>query len=100
MPIIDAGIAKRPQEKYLPYDEGVEYDVFIKNPINDDDPLIGNSWPIETVYPDWWGEMTESYWTSLLSLYRMSVPFDGIWLEMNEVESFCNGPCNLDQTPE
>lgn len=72
--------------------------MFIKNPVDLDDPLLGNSWPVETVYPDFFAPMIETYWTNMLSEFRKLTNFDGLWLEMNEIESFCNGACNDDQT--
>lgn len=102
VPIVDSGIAKRPNEKYLPYDEGIEYDVFIKSPVDRQEELVGNSWPVETVYPDWFQgtAQTDIWWRTLLMYFRQSIKFDGIWLEMNEIESFCDGPCTLSQTPQ
>lgn len=98
VPIIDSGIASRPNEDYAPYKQGLEQDVFIKNPIDQTQPLLGNSWPVETVYPDFFAKMTDTYWANMLAEFRKLTNFDGVWLEMNEIESFCNGPCSQDQT--
>lgn len=97
VPIVDAGIALRPDENYLPYEEGIKKDVFIKSPTDDDDPFVGNGWPVETVYPDWSAAEADYYWSEMLGIFRSKINFDGIWLENNEVESFCDGPCRLSQ---
>lgn len=96
VPVVESGIAVRPDAGYFPYDEGVDYDVFIKNPNDWQDYLIGMGKAAESVFPDWFAHNTESYWTSLLKMFRMKVPFDGIWLSSNEPSSYCNGPCRLD----
>lgn len=31
----------------------------------------------------------------MLNLLYQKVPFDGVWLDMNELSNFCNGPCTV-----
>jgi alpha-glucosidase len=95
VPIIDSGIASRPSEDYDPYSSGIESGIFIKNPVDTTQPLVGNSWPVETVYVDWSNVNSAKYWNQQLANFRDKVNFDGLWLEMNEIESDCNGPCSL-----
>ncbi len=53
---------------------------------------IGQVWPGYTVYPDWFAENAQKYWTEALSNWSNSgVEFSGIWLDMNEAASFCDG---------
>ena len=38
-----------------------------------------------------------TFWKRELQLFHTSmVPLDGMWLDMDEIESFCDGRCTLD----
>jgi len=50
VPIIDAGIAYRPNQGYKAFDEGVKQDIFMKSP--DKSLAFGKVWPSEAVFPD------------------------------------------------
>lgn len=52
VPIIDAGIAKRDNQGYKAYDEGIKADVFIKAHAELDEPFIARVWPTDAVFPD------------------------------------------------
>jgi alpha-glucosidase len=56
VPIVDAGIASRPDEEYLPYSAGLAYRAFITT--ENDEPLVGNVWPVEVVFPDFFATIT------------------------------------------
>jgi alpha-glucosidase len=45
------------------------------------------------VFPDWFANNTQSWWTEALKNWSTisGVDFSGIWLDMNEIASFCNG---------
>ena len=67
-----------------------EVDTFIKNP--DGSEYVGQVWPGYTVFPDWFAPNAEKYWTEALRNWSNSgVEFSGIWLDMNEASSFCDG---------
>ncbi|KAF8510825.1 glycosyl hydrolases family 31-domain-containing protein [Hysterangium stoloniferum] len=94
IPIVDAAVAKQVNatDIYDPYTRGVELDVFIKNP--DGSEYIGQVWPGYTVFPDWFANNTQEYWTQAFTNWSQSgVNFSGIWLDMNEASSFCDGSC-------
>ncbi|KAJ3553463.1 hypothetical protein NM688_g3600 [Phlebia brevispora] len=94
IPIVDAAVAKQvnASDLYDPYTRGAELDVFVKNP--DGTEYIGQVWPGYTVFPDWFANNTEKYWTEALTNWSNSgIGFSGIWLDMNEISSFCNGSC-------
>ncbi|KAJ6468608.1 glycosyl hydrolases family 31-domain-containing protein [Mycena vitilis] len=94
IPIVDAAIAKEVNstDSYDPYRKGTELDVFIKNP--DGTEYVGQVWPGYTVFPDWFAENTLSWWTEALKNWSAGgVEFSGIWLDMNEASSFCDGSC-------
>ncbi|KAJ7200405.1 glycoside hydrolase family 31 protein [Mycena pura] len=94
IPIVDAAVAKEvnSSDHYAPYAKGTELDVFIKNP--DGTEYIGQVWPGYTVFPDWFASNTLSWWTEALSNWSAGgIEFSGIWLDMNEASSFCDGSC-------
>lgn len=76
---------------YAPYDRGTEANVWLTNP--DGSVYIGAVWPGYSVYPDWHYPNTSSWWLNELVLWGQSIEFDGIWIDMNEVSSFCVGSC-------
>ncbi|KAH9947335.1 glycosyl hydrolases family 31-domain-containing protein [Amylocystis lapponica] len=94
IPIVDAAVAKQVNatDIYDPYTRGVELDVWLKNP--DGSEYVGQVWPGYTVFPDWYANNTQTYWTEALRNWsQAAVNFSGIWLDMNEASSFCNGSC-------
>lgn len=100
VPIVDSAIyAPNPETEaglYPPYDRGISDDAFLLNP--DGSIYIGAVWPGYTVFPDWIGAMSNDtganrWWTSEFLGYYDNVKFDGIWIDMSEVSSFCVGSC-------
>ncbi|KAF7314145.1 Glycoside hydrolase family 31 protein [Mycena chlorophos] len=94
VPIVDAAIAKEvnSSDHYAPYARGTELDVFIKNP--DGSEYVGQVWPGYTVFPDWFAPNALTWWTEGLKNWSdAGVEFGGIWLDMNEASSFCDGSC-------
>lgn len=100
VPIVDSAIyvpnPDKPEDDYEPYHRGLEADAFIMNP--DGSLYIGAVWPGYTVFPDWIGAAlngtgTVSWWTDEFVRYFKKVAFDGIWIDMSEVASFCIGSC-------
>lgn len=94
VPIVDAAIPvlTNSTDAYPPYEIGKDFDVFVKNP--DGTEYIGQVWPGYTVFPDWFSPKAQLWWTKQLSdWFTAGVQFSGIWLDMNEVSSFCDGSC-------
>ncbi|KAH6657173.1 family 31 glycosyl hydrolase [Truncatella angustata] len=100
VPIVDSAIyAPNPeteQGQYPIYDRGVDQDAFLLNP--DGSLYIGAVWPGYTVFPDWVGAIfndtgANRWWTSEFTTWYDKVKFDGIWIDMSEVSSFCVGSC-------
>jgi len=104
VPIFDAAIyvpnPTNGSESYEPYNRGHELDVFMKNP--DGSEYIGAVWPGYTVFPDWSAPNIQKWWNDEFIRWYKDAPFDGIWLDMNEVSSFCVGSCGtgkVEQNP-
>ena len=103
-------------DAYGTYTRGNELDAFMLNP--DGSQYIGSVWPGFTVFPDWLANSessaksrlrlltrsadTQDWWSLEIFLNHHNVTFDGIWIDMSEVSSFCVGSCgsvNLTQNP-
>ncbi|KAI0160430.1 family 31 glycosyl hydrolase [Xylariaceae sp. FL1272] len=100
IPIIDAGvyvpIPGNETDSYPPFDRGLEQGAFVLNP--DDSVYIGEVWPGYCTWADWIGALfvgtgANSWWISEVAGFHKNLSFDGIWIDMNEVSSFCEGSC-------
>jgi alpha-glucosidase (family GH31 glycosyl hydrolase) len=54
---------------------------------------VGAVWPGDTTFVDFLHPNASKYWEDMLGILYQKVQFDGVWLDMNEVSNFCNGPC-------
>ena len=89
--IIDPGISnQQPSGSYPPYDDGLSQGVFISKPLGGG-PIEGSVWPGKTVFPDFTHPSVSSYWEKQLQSYHSQVPFDGVWVDMNEPSNFVDG---------
>ena len=63
---------------------------------------IGSVWPGYTVFPDWHASEAVPWWTDSMLAHHRNIGWDGIWIDMSEVSSFCVGSCgsgNLSLNP-
>ncbi|KAL9658384.1 hypothetical protein ABK040_015704 [Willaertia magna] len=88
--IVDPGI--KYEKGYYAYDYGKELNIFIKKSDGLTD-ITGDVWPGICTFPDFTNPKTTTYWTTLLKKFIDDVPVSGLWLDMNEQSSFCNGSC-------
>ena len=95
IPIVDSAIyVPNPQntsDAYPPFNRGNDTNSFMTNP--DGSLYIGEVWPGYTVFPDWLSPNANSWWSGEMSTWYANVSFDGIWIDMSEVSSFCVGSC-------
>lgn len=100
VPIVDAAIyhpnPENASDAYATFDRGNATNSFMLNP--DGSLYIGSVWPGYTVFPDWIGAIfngsgTFEWWIDEMTRWFQDIPFDGIWIDMNEVSSFCVGSC-------
>ena len=68
------------------YERGHFEDVYIKNITGQD--IIGKVWPGETVFPDFTNRKTHAWWKMEMIGFHDDLPYDGIWLDMNEPANF------------
>uniref|UniRef100_A0A8C5HSV2 Lysosomal alpha-glucosidase-like n=1 Tax=Gouania willdenowi TaxID=441366 RepID=A0A8C5HSV2_GOUWI len=91
--ILDPGISStQPEGSYWAFDEGLKRGVFIKDA--EGKTLIGKVWPGLTAYPDFSDEVTHEWWFENLQRFHKKVPFDGLWIDMNEPSNFLDGSTN------
>ena len=79
----------QPKGKYKPFDDGIKMDIFIKD--YKGDILIGKVWPGKTAFPDFFHPNAFNYWLAQAQDFHKKIPFDGLWLDMNEPVSFTSG---------
>lgn len=100
VPIVDSAIyipnPDNATDAYPPFNRGNETDSFLLNP--DHSLYIGSVWPGYTVFPDWIGSILNGtgayqWWSDELTAWHQNFSFDGIWIDMSEVSSFCVGSC-------
>ncbi|XP_049714936.1 lysosomal alpha-glucosidase isoform X1 [Elephas maximus indicus] len=88
--IVDPAISSSgPAGSYRPYDEGLRRGVFITNDTGQ--PLIGKVWPGASAFPDFTNPETQSWWQDMVAEFHAQVPFDGMWIDMNEPSNFVKG---------
>ena len=100
VPIVDAAIyipnPMNASDAYPIFNRGNETDSFMLNP--DGSLYIGAVWPGYTVFPDFIGSTLNGtgafeWWKNEMTMWHQNISFDGIWIDMNEVSSFCVGSC-------
>ncbi|CAF2048966.1 unnamed protein product [Rotaria magnacalcarata] len=92
--IIDPGISSsQPAGTYFPYDDGIKRGIFIKK-LDSTDPILGQVWPGITAFPDFTNPDAVEWWTNIAATFHETIPFDGMWIDMNEPSSFIDGSIN------
>ncbi|XP_069608530.1 lysosomal alpha-glucosidase-like [Ranitomeya imitator] len=95
--IVDPAISSTGSpESYPPYGDGLKRGVFIKNATGQ--PLVGKVWPGLTVFPDFTNPETFNWWYDMVKNFHDQVPFDGMWIDMNEPSNFVPG--SVDNCPD
>ncbi|KAM5190698.1 maltase-glucoamylase [Callospermophilus lateralis] len=90
--IVDPAISNNSSQShpYGPYDRGSAMKIWV-NSSDGVNPLIGEVWPGETVFPDYTNPNCAVWWAKEFELFHSEVEFDGIWIDMNEVSNFVDG---------
>ncbi|KAL4918671.1 glycosyl hydrolases family 31-domain-containing protein [Aspergillus aurantiobrunneus] len=98
VPIFDSAIyipnPETESDAYPTFERGNETGSFLTNP--DGSLYIGSVWPGYTVFPDWLSEGAEQWWIDEMVRYHQKTAYDGAWVDMSEISSFCVGSCGSD----
>uniref|UniRef100_A0A7S3P2K7 Alpha-glucosidase n=1 Tax=Euplotes crassus TaxID=5936 RepID=A0A7S3P2K7_EUPCR len=97
VPIIQSGISAGNNDAY---NDGLKRNVFMMSPGGDYKPIIGRSTAGDVVYVDFTYHGSPSYWHDQMEKLNEKLPFDGVWLDMNEITSECDGYCYASQRAE
>ena len=76
VPIIDAGISYRPSSDYSAVVDGIAKGVFL---MLDKAVFVGEVWPNEAVFPDFYKPETSAWWAEQLDKFSALIKFDGLW---------------------
>uniref|UniRef100_A0A8D2MBE7 alpha-glucosidase n=1 Tax=Zonotrichia albicollis TaxID=44394 RepID=A0A8D2MBE7_ZONAL len=90
--ILDPAISTQSMDDGSPYGSyvrGSDRNVWVNQ--SDGKVLVGEVWPGETVFPDYTSAEGTDWWVNECKLFHDMVPYDGIWIDMNEVCSFVAG---------
>ena len=100
IPIVDSAVyipnPTNISDAYPTFDRGNATNSFMLNP--DGSLYVGAVWPGYTVFPDWIGAVLSDggafdWWADEIERWHQNISFDGIWIDMSEVASFCVGSC-------
>ncbi len=95
--IVDPGI--RNITGYAPWEQGLEMNVFVTEG-DGHTPYIGSVWPGTVGFPDFLHANGTQYWTKQVASFLSGVPYDGLWIDMNEISNFQNGGSFNPDLPE
>ncbi|XP_069737638.1 maltase-glucoamylase-like [Phaenicophaeus curvirostris] len=91
--ILDAAISMElltDGSPYQAYERGQSKGIWV-NESDGRTPITGEVWPGRTVFPDFTNPTCTSWWVEECRTFYGQVPYDGIWIDMNEVASFVPG---------
>ncbi|XP_072858385.2 sucrase-isomaltase, intestinal [Pogona vitticeps] len=90
--ILDPFLSKdQPRGSYQSYDLGEQLGIWVNNS-DGVTPAVGKALaPGMSVYPDYFNPKTAAWWAQMCIEFRNVLPYDGIWLDMNEPSNYLNG---------
>lgn len=98
IPIIDGGISadnKRDTYYQLATQNRALIESTINSPNKYSNALVSKVWPNKVVFMDWFSRGAYITWRQGLKDLYKKLPFDGLWLDMNEATTFMDGEYNI-----
>jgi len=93
--VVDPGLsADAPNDKFLRQAE--DAGALLQSTVNPDDfggALVHHVYSNKTVFLDFLSDQAVEVWSNGLTELYDEVPYDGLWLDMNEVTGLCDGEC-------
>lgn len=86
--IIDPGISIAYQN-YGTYIRGLEANIYLKK--QNGENYLGQVWPGPVFFPDFFHPNATQWWINETQSFYNQIPFDGMWIDMNELANFCTG---------
>lgn len=71
--------------------QAINDNLFINSHANE--IYMARCWPGTSVFPDFFHPEIRSFWNKNLRKLHEHMNFSGVWLDMNEISSFCDGEC-------
>ncbi|XP_054771787.2 sucrase-isomaltase, intestinal-like [Lytechinus pictus] len=78
------------EDGYHAYDTGLSPNVYVLDP-QGSNPIVGEVWPGDSVYPDFTNPNAQAWWTTLCKDFHDVIPYDALWIDMNEPSNFIRG---------
>jgi lysosomal alpha-glucosidase len=91
--IVDPGI--KVDDNYPSYKALLDSGAYIRRP-DGKTPIKNKVWPGITIFPDFTHPQAATYWKQQITQWLAQVPIDGLWIDMNELATFCDGECDKD----
>eukprot|EP00891_Asterochloris_glomerata_P007647 jgi/Astpho2/7647/e_gw1.00115.13.1_t len=85
--IIEGGV--KIDAAYQAFVEGLKRKAYIQDLTGN--PYVGQVWPGPVHFVDFLSSNGTDFWADQLTTLYSKVPWDGLWIDMNEVSNFCTG---------
>ncbi|PVH95481.1 glycoside hydrolase family 31 protein [Periconia macrospinosa] len=104
MPILDPNVyvpdPTNTTDAFPTYDRGDALSLYIRRGQNSEEYYTGIQWPGFSVWPDFLLDSAHGFWADEMVRYHNDLPFDGWWLDISDLSSWCTGSCGSGRIKE